>query len=327
MSAPKRRVQGAAALEWLVAAPILLLVGLSTLQVGLLMHARLGLEHALREAARAASTRHGLDAAVADGLARGLRAFWREPDAAAARARVEAGRANGSLVWRRIGPDPRVFDDFAEPARDAEGRSIAGVLEVPNDNLAFRSQAPGRVSGLTLAQANRLSLELTFAVPLQVPLVGAFMARVAARASGCIADADWRVGVTRIDLPPPEAGGLPCTFYRSADPQDPVPWRWPVVLRSSVMMHSALRPDGSPVATPGIQPAGRTVDGSGGVDARPSVPASTPGAVVLENARGSAASSAHAPATQASTPRRDARLTADGPGGEGGVSQEGECNG
>ena len=72
-----RRLQGASAVvEMLLAAPIVLLLGLGALQWALLLHARTAIEYALFEAARAGSVAQARPDAIESGLARGLLPFW-----------------------------------------------------------------------------------------------------------------------------------------------------------------------------------------------------------------------------------------------------------
>ncbi|MEZ5660988.1 MAG: TadE/TadG family type IV pilus assembly protein [Burkholderiaceae bacterium] len=175
-----RRGRGQALIEWLVVMPLLLLFCLGVLQVALVIQARFAIAHGAHEAIRVAVSDHGRDAAIAQGLAWGLRPFWREPDLASALARLAHAQADGGVRWRRIAPDPAVFDDFGEQGVDDHGQSIPGRLELPNDNLAFRPLAVGARSGLDLLQANRLGLEFVVAVPLDVPFAGPLFGRLAA---------------------------------------------------------------------------------------------------------------------------------------------------
>ncbi len=291
------RHKGQALVEWLAVAPLLLVLGLGLLQLAFVLQARVALAHALHEAARAASTGHGSEPAFVAGLARGLMSFWRETDAGEAAARVLREHALGRIRWRRLGPDPRVFADFGEPARDTFGRVLAGTVEIPNDNLRWRAGQPGATSGLTLLEANRLSFEMTYAVSLDVPLAGPFFGRALATLLGCGGGGEWRVAMTRVAAGTVSAGRSDCPLIQGTTDGR---WRWPVRLRTAITMHSPLRRAAASAAMPSdtagppvpVNPAGAESDErgarsrvpgpgeeSGQIQGRPSRPAGPGGGV------------------------------------------------
>src|SRR5690606_10166656 len=71
-----RGQRATAMVETLLAAPIVLLLGLGALQWSLLFHARSAIEYAAFEAARAGSVAQASVDAIEDGFARGLMPFW-----------------------------------------------------------------------------------------------------------------------------------------------------------------------------------------------------------------------------------------------------------
>ncbi|MGE0310611.1 MAG: TadE/TadG family type IV pilus assembly protein [Lautropia sp.] len=194
-SGARARQSGASALELAIGLPVLLLLGLSIVQIGLVYQARASVEYAIFQAARRASVAHADMQAARHGFAQGLAPWlFGASDAAglqAAEARalahVEAGLARGWIELERRSPAPGSFDDWGEPARDAFGDPIDGVVEIPNDNLdsrRLRMQPTGGASadregepigpraGQTLVDANRLRLHVAYGVRLFVPLVG-----------------------------------------------------------------------------------------------------------------------------------------------------------
>ncbi|MCD6680891.1 MAG: pilus assembly protein [Burkholderiaceae bacterium] len=248
----------------LLAAPIVLLLGLGALQWALLLHARTAIEYALFEAARAGSVAQARPDAIESGLARGLLPFWqgaaipRAPVAAlaAAKLRLGQGLAAGWIDWRQLAPTIESFDDWAEPASDAFGRPTPGTLEIPNDSLQWswlrmptggiagmRGREPiGARSEQTLNDANLLKLELRYGVPLSVPLVGSIAAWLMRILDGCEAPSRRRLGL--VDLGTPLAAApraWTCPIYRAPDASGRIVSRWPVRVTATVRMQSAAR--------------------------------------------------------------------------------------
>lgn len=240
-------IRGSALLEWLIAVPVVLLLALGVLQWALIWQARHALEYAALRAAQVAATAHGEAASVRAGLADGLGPLWGEESAQLSLARIDEGEQAGWLVWRRIGPPPEVFTDFAEPARDAFGQPIPNLLEIPNDNLRFRGGEAGSASGLTLQQANQLTLQVRYGVPLVVPLVSTLIVRVMEVIDGCASAERLQVVVTDLDQAKAHGNGRAwaCGFYRAPQQTggDPV-WRLPLQVAASARMQSALRVEG-----------------------------------------------------------------------------------
>jgi hypothetical protein len=171
--------------ESLIALPLLFMVGLGAVQFALVMHARQALNFALIEAARAGSVGHAEAGAIRSGLSRGLVPWLYGANdlgeyainLARAAVHIRQGEAIGWMHLAQLSPTNASFDDWAEPARDANGGLMADVREIPNDNLVARAEASGAsavgaASGQTLADANLLRLRLDYGVPLVVPVVG-----------------------------------------------------------------------------------------------------------------------------------------------------------
>jgi len=310
-----RRLQRASAIvEMLLAAPIVLLLGLGGLQWALLLHARTAIEYALFEAARAGSVAQARPDAIEAGLARGLLPFWqgaempRAPAAALAAAKLRLGQgiAAGWIDWRQLAPTMESFDDWAEPARDAFGRPTPGTLEIPNDSLQWswlrmpmggiagmRGREPiGARSEQTLNDANLLKLELRYGVPLSVPLVGSMAARLMRIVDGCEAPSRRTLGLVDLGTPSPAAPrAWTCPIYRARDASGRIVSRWPVRVSATVRMQSAARRSArtqhrteSPVRAASLPAAGAgspalSVDPAPPIDpAPPSAPRLTVGA-------------------------------------------------
>ncbi len=272
------RQRGASAIEFAIAAPVVLLLGLGALQWALIFHARQAVEYAVIEAARAGSVGHGLPAALDAGLARGLLPFWstlpavraaggadRTAAIGVAQSHLRQAQSSGWVVIRRLSPTRESFSDWGEPSLDAAGRPVAGSLEIPNDNLMFAEQrAPrgtssgmylglpiGGASGQTLLDANVLKIEVIYGVPMTVPLIGRIAALAGRLLGGCL---------------PVDRGG--CLIHEAPDAAGRVVPRWPIATVASVRMQSAARltadapPRGS--LSPGGGAPGNAGTGNGG---------------------------------------------------------------
>ena len=214
--------KGAGAVEFLLAVPLVLLLGLGVWQWALVLHARQIIEFAASEAVRAGSLVHATEPSIDGGLALGLSSFWGDlsPDEArdrlmrASLTRLAAATRSGWLEWRQLSPTHESFADWGESVSTAlaEGQGPA-VLEIPTDNTAWRArnslpasgrggdrsgETVGAASGQTLLDASILRIELTLGVPLHVPLAGRFIAWVAQQRLGCPTVAALRAGALNI---------------------------------------------------------------------------------------------------------------------------------
>jgi hypothetical protein len=222
--------RGISMVESLIALPLLFMVGLGAVQFALVMHARQALNFALIEAARAGSVGHAEAGAIRSGLSRGLVPWLYGANdlgeyainLARAAVHIRQGEAIGWMHLAQLSPTNASFDDWAEPARDANGGLMADVREIPNDNLVARAEASGApavgaASGQTLADANLLRLRLDYGVPLVVPVVGRLISSAVRVWNGCEIGSPKRIGLIRLDAPPVNMGPrpFPCAMYGS----------------------------------------------------------------------------------------------------------------
>jgi hypothetical protein len=287
-----RGLRGIAATETLLAAPVVLLMGLGIVQFGLLFHGRHAVSHAAFEAVRAGAVDHASAQAIERGFARGLAPWLYGADAPEGHARAQElarshlaqGRAAGWAGWRRISPTRESFADWARTARDAFGEPIAGLREIPNDNLAirigalqpasgvagYRGQEPiGNASGQTLADANLLKVEFTYGVPLTVPLAGRLAAWVMRTVDGCDTGAAASKRLGAVDLGTATASGSArawaCAHYDArGEGGEPRP-RWPVRVSAIARMQSPARDEDAAPAR-AAQPLRGPSPGNGTVD-------------------------------------------------------------
>ena len=180
------------------------------------------------EAARAGSVGHAEASAVRSGLSRGLVPWLYGANdlgeyalnLARAAVHIRQGEAIGWIQLAQLSPTNASFDDWAEPARDANGGLLADVREIPNDNLVARAEASGTpavgaASGQTLADANLLRLRLDYGVPLVVPVVGRLISSAVRVWNGCEIGSPKRIGLIRLDAPQVNLGPRPfsCAMY------------------------------------------------------------------------------------------------------------------
>jgi hypothetical protein len=279
-----RRSRGFAAIESLLALPVVLFAGLSVLQFGLVLHARQAVQHSATEGVRSGAVGHAAPAAIEGGFARGLSPwlFGAEgpADHVAAIARTQAhlvsGKAAGWVRWRQLSPTRLSFDDWAVPTLDEQGLPVPDSLEIPTDNLVARTLRSdpriGASSGQTLADANLLKVELTYGVPLTVPLAGRLGAWVMRIIDGCGPVSERRLGA--LSLGQPEVSTAPrawtCAYYDARDIAGRMVPRWPVRVSSTARMQQPTRHAGVPSDEPTLGQAASL--GIGAVEQRTVMP-------------------------------------------------------
>ena len=274
---------GASTVELLLALPVILLLGLGIVQFALVYQAKHALDHALTQAARQGAVDHASTESIRAGLASGLAPYlygatdWDGLLQAELRAagHVDEGSAAGWITLRQRSPTQESFDDWGEPALDAMGRSIPGMMEIANDNLDNRrlrmqpvsgvaavhlSEPIGQASGQSLADANLLRLELVYGVRLVVPVVGPLVIRTLSIWNGCKpiprAPAQGSATDAASAAPPPDRLGLlvlgvveaqvsqqpwMCQFLGSGDGEGNAGGRIPIRASSTMRMMSTAR--------------------------------------------------------------------------------------
>lgn len=172
--------RGASTVEFVVAAPFLLLLGLGVLQLGLIYHGKTIVNYATFEAARTGAVNHARVEPMRRELALRLAPLAGGDGTAAsaalaiARTRAEIdtpvgqdGRAHPATRIEVLGPSAAAFDDWGvlDP--------VSGREVIPNSHLRHRHAGEvGAASGLTLADANLLEIEVVHGLELKVPVVG-----------------------------------------------------------------------------------------------------------------------------------------------------------
>jgi len=153
--------------EFLIVIPLLLLILLGTLQFALIYQAKITLNYAAFEAARAGSLNNARDYAMYNALARTLAPIYTHADTVDAykqgRQQIRDEIDTGYVLIEIVNPTPDSFSDF--------GNTVSGRTYIPNDNLIYRGASVGTDSSQTIQDANLLKIQVYYCYELMVPFV------------------------------------------------------------------------------------------------------------------------------------------------------------
>lgn len=267
-----KRPAGSSTVEFLLAFPIIIFFGFVCVQIGILWHAKFALTHAALIAARSASVSHGSDAAIRDGLIRGLLPLYAKTKELSSLAgglmatnlEVAQGFAGGWLSWEVISPTRQSFMDWGQPADSVLSPGAAyGETEISFNGMTGLSTrlmprsgisrwsgglAVGSASEQTLLEANTLKLVLRAGIPLKMPIAGRLLARALALYSGC--SAFWseqkidRVGLASFGSGADASGfssAIECRALAARDSSGAWSPRWPLTVSATIQMQSNAR--------------------------------------------------------------------------------------
>ena len=169
-----RPSHGASMIEFVVVAPVLLLIGLALLQYILLFVARNQVNHAAFMATRSGSMQNATAESISTAYLRHLAPLYgggsnaAEVAQAVARATVDM---QGNYRIELINPSTASFYDFNDPALKEVLKTEARVI--PNSSLALRNPAIiGKQSGQNMFDANLIKIRITHGYKPGVLLVG-----------------------------------------------------------------------------------------------------------------------------------------------------------
>ena len=253
--------RGASAVEFLVVAPFLLLLGLGAVQLGLIYHGKTILNYATFEAARTGAVHHaqpepmrrelavrlaplvggdGSDASAAAAIARSIAAMEAPLD-------IGDGRPRPPTSVRVVSPTADMFEDWSVVDPVSERRVI------PNSHLRHRlTKRTGARSGVALADANLLEIEVEHGLELKVPFVGGLLATALALADP--ENAAWY-----------EAGRMPLRSSATVRMQSDV-WMADAAPSGAAAPDGAASGGGEDDAVADLGAPGSEVDGEGGID-------------------------------------------------------------
>lgn len=158
------RERGAAAVESLIALPIVIILMMGAAEWARVYEAKTTLDHAAVQGARAGAVDHAQPSAIQQGIARGMLPFYAPRSGNLIQTQAELVATLGTQSRLRIlNPTPETFDDF--------GLTENGRRVLPNSDLKNRSTAIGASSGLNIQDANLLKVETTWGVELRMPFI------------------------------------------------------------------------------------------------------------------------------------------------------------
>lgn len=172
----RKQYSGASLTEFLVAAPIVMLVGMATVQGALIYHGKTTLNYATFEAARTGAVNHAQVSLMRKELGQRLAPVQGGDGSldkaalAVANSIVEAERPDITRL-EILNPTIEAFEDWGVHSQTTHH------LVIPNNHLRHKGHEVGQASGLSLRDANLLKLKVTYGLDLKVPVVGSLIAK------------------------------------------------------------------------------------------------------------------------------------------------------
>lgn len=173
------RNEGQSLTEFLIVVPVVLMLIFGAIQLGLIYGAKNNLRYAAFEAARVGALTHARFEGMRKGIIRGMGPMFTRGSTdnngqISTRVRdatdgYELATVEADQYLRIMRLNPRL-SDF-----DAYGEVVGGKIELPNDNLMFRS-AIAQGGGRNLQDANLLKVRLEYCYELIVPFIHTLMA-------------------------------------------------------------------------------------------------------------------------------------------------------
>ncbi len=164
----RRQKNGQAMVEFIIILPVLLFIILATLQFAFIYKAKITLNYATFESARAGSLGGARPSAMDNAMVRALAPLYTHADNTeayiTARKRIRQEIADGYLKIDVINPSLKSFDDY--------GKTGDNLVYIPNDNLIYReASSEGKDSEQTIQDANLLKIQSYYCFELIVPFV------------------------------------------------------------------------------------------------------------------------------------------------------------
>jgi Flp pilus assembly protein TadG len=168
LTRPRAAAQrGISGIEFAIAIPVMLLLGLAIWQWAIIMQARQIIDFAVREGARSGSLQHAEPVAIERGLISGLAPLWvgnadlANPAGAprASTSKFVFAEQSGWVAWRQLSPTRDSFADWGTSNPSAVPGAVAGEPEIPIDNLAWRARQPSATPG-TATPSDRAAASL-----------------------------------------------------------------------------------------------------------------------------------------------------------------------
>lgn len=175
-----RHQSGQSATEFIIVAPVALLLIFSTIQFALVYQAKVALNYAVFSAAREGAVNGATFESIQRGFSVGFAPFYTyddDPQAVPyAVDKVYEHMNDGLIVFSRVNPPATAFSDFSSIL---ETDADTGWDALPNDNLMFRDATKGSASQLNIQDANLLKINVLYCYPLSFPLVNVIIDNLA----------------------------------------------------------------------------------------------------------------------------------------------------
>lgn len=202
-----RVVRGQAMVEFVVIASVLLLLIMGTIQFAMIYQAKITLNYAAFETARAGSLNNARMWAMELAFARAMAPLYTTPyvkeSGGSCKSDFELGRFEGPNVGLELSSVKcarrHVRDMLAEgnarillvnpSANSFDGDNAVtehGRTYIPNDNLMYRSAFPDALSGQSIQDANLIKVHIGYCFELLVPLVDRLINRMVASAPSAL---------------------------------------------------------------------------------------------------------------------------------------------
>jgi len=182
-----RGQRGVSMVEFVIAAPIAILLILGLIQVGLMMVAKQIMNEAAFEGARMGASEHGKKKEVVHAIKRKLLPFYQDSSGYQQLSDMQrAGRLGAAALAEMLDVDLAIFpvltvtrlnppgsafqaspSGYAISMDDGNGNQVMGI---PNDNLEYRTYSANN-SGLSIQDANVLRIKVVYGYKLKVPLM------------------------------------------------------------------------------------------------------------------------------------------------------------
>lgn len=168
-----KRQRGSAMIEFAVVGPVIMLLGLATLQYSLLFFAKNQVNYASFMAARAGSTTGANQGEIQQAYIKALIPLYggglSATELATAYAKASADVASHTRI-EMLNPTKESFDDWNDP--QLQNTIGGGKRVIPNGGQAYKDpSAIGATSGQSIQDANLLKLRITHGYEPKVPLI------------------------------------------------------------------------------------------------------------------------------------------------------------
>ena len=170
MRQSQRLQSGATLLEFVLAAPVVMLLGMTTVQAALIYHGKTTLNYATFEAARTGAVNNAQLDAMKKELGIRLSPI-QGGDGTLTSAAIAIAKSSARVMdpagthIKVLNPTTAAFADWGINSSESDRRVI------PNSHLRHQEHTIGSESGLSLRDANLLKIEVTHGMDLKVPVV------------------------------------------------------------------------------------------------------------------------------------------------------------